>query len=82
MRLITTGFLQVFFVALNTVFLSRGYIVGIVIAGFLISFLWAFNVKRVAFGSMGDRVLYATGAAAGSIGGYYVASVMLSRLMV
>ena len=31
MKLFTTGFLQVFFVVINTYFISKGYLLGIII---------------------------------------------------
>ena len=65
-KLFITGFLQVYFVAINTVFLAKGYIGGVLIAAFLISFVWSFNVKRIAFGNTKDKIIYSTGAAIGS----------------
>jgi hypothetical protein len=72
MSLFLTGFLQVFFVAVNTYFISKGYYVGVLVCGFMISFIWSFNVKRVAFGSNKDRLIYATGAGLGSLLGLVV----------
>lgn len=60
-----TGFLQVIFVAMNTVYIMRTAWVALVLTSFCISFLWSGNVKRVAFGDMVDRIVYALGAAAG-----------------
>ncbi len=62
-----TGFVQVYFVAVNTVFLSRAMYGGVVIAAFLVSFTWSFNVKKVAFGTMSDRIVYSLGAMTGSL---------------
>lgn len=62
-----TGFIQVYFVAVNTVFLSRAMYGGVVIAAFLVSFTWSFNVKKVAFGTMSDRIVYSMGAMTGSL---------------
>jgi len=67
MNLFITGFLQVFFVALNTWLITQKNFIGVLIVSFLISFIWSFNVKKVAFGSMPDRVIYSLGA---SIGGF------------
>ena len=72
MGLFSTGFMQVFFVAVNTFFISKGYYVGVLVCGFIISFIWSFNVKRVAFGSNKDRLIYATGAGLGSLLGLVV----------
>jgi hypothetical protein len=67
LKLFTTGFLQVFFVAINTYFISTENLYGTVVAGFIISLIWSFNVKKIAFGSINDRIIYAVGAAFGSL---------------
>ena len=48
-KLFTTGFTQVFLVVLNTYFITREFLFGILACGFLISFVWSHNVKKVAF---------------------------------
>ena len=62
-----TGFVQVYFVSVNTYFLAKEYYVGVFFGAFMINIIWSFNVRRVAFGSMMDRFLYALGAAIGSV---------------
>lgn len=69
LRLLVTAFIQVYFVSVNTVFLSRAMYGGVVVAAFAVSFLWTFNVQRVAFGTLTDRVVYSTGAMMGSVTG-------------
>lgn len=69
MKLFSTGFLQVFFVAINTYLITKEYYVGVLIVSFLISFIWSFNVKRVAFGTMRDRLIYSLGASIGGLTG-------------
>lgn len=66
-KLFLTGFLQVYFVAIQTVFLSHSFYIGVVIFGFLISFVWTFNVKKIAFGSLKEKIIYSVGAMIGSI---------------
>ena len=61
-----------FFVAVNTYFIASKNIYGTLIAGFIISLVWSFNVKKVAFGSVLDRFVYAFGAAVGSACGLIV----------
>jgi len=74
LKLALTGFVQVIFVAANTVFISRYELIGNVLTAFAISFVWTYNVKRVAFGDSGDRWAYAIGAALGSVSGTMIAS--------
>ena len=68
-RLFVTGFVQVFFVAVNTYFLSNTFYVGVFTTSFMISMIWSWNVKKVAFGSLRDRVAYSLGASCGSLAG-------------
>jgi hypothetical protein len=78
--LFSTGFFQVFFVAVNTVFLAKEAYMGVVFAAFMISLIWSFNVKKVAFGSNADRVIYAFGATIGSLFGLWSSSFLIKLL--
>jgi hypothetical protein len=73
-KLASTGALQVFFVAINTVFIQHSFELGIIICAFIISFIWSLNVKRVAFGDWNDRIAYATGAAVGCWLGFKISN--------
>lgn len=76
-RLALTGFVQVVFVAMNTVFISEYELVANLFTAFAISFIWTWNVKKVAFGDNGDRWAYAIGAAVGSVTGTVIAGAVL-----
>ena len=69
--------MQVFLVSCNTYFIAKGFYAGAGIMGFLISFVWSFNVKRVALGTMQDRVKYSAGAGLGSLAGLIVSKMIL-----
>lgn len=77
MKLFITGFLQVFFVVINTYFISKGYLLGIIICGFIISFIWSHNVKKIAFGSEYDRFIYSLGAMSGSLIAYFLGKIII-----
>jgi len=77
-KLFSTGFLQVIFVAANTVFISQYQLIGNLLTAFMISLVWTYNVKKVAFGDVSDRWAYATGAALGSVAGTVAANWMLN----
>ena len=77
MSLFSTGFIQVYFVALNTYFIANGFYIGVLIAAFLISYIWSFNVKKVAFGYERDRITYASGAAFGAVAGLWTSSLLV-----
>ena len=76
-KLFTTGFVQVFFVAINTYFLSKEFFLGVFVCAFMISLIWSWNVKKVAFGTLTDRIMYALGAAFGSMFGLLVSTLIL-----
>lgn len=80
LSLFSTGFIQVFFVAVNTYFIANELYLGVLIAAFMISLVWSFNVKKVAFGSTTDRVVYAFGATCGSLVGLWSSSFIASVL--
>ncbi len=69
-----TAFVQVCLVAMNTIFISHGLIVPMLITGFGISLVWTLNVKKIAFGTFRDRFVYAFGAMFGTGVGYYLAT--------
>jgi hypothetical protein len=69
LSLFATGFIQVWFVAVNTYFLSKEFYIGVFFAAFMISLIWSFNVKKIAFGNKYDRIIYAIGASLGSLSG-------------
>jgi len=76
-KLFLTGFTQVFFVAINTYFLSKVFFLGVLVCGFMISFIWSYNVKKIAFGTFWDRMTYSSGAALGSVFGLFISTLIL-----
>lgn len=76
-KLFLTGFVQVFFVSVNTYFLSKIFYLGVFLCAFMISFIWSWNVKKVAFGTLTDRIVYALGAAFGSAVGLLISTLIL-----
>lgn len=67
--LFATGAVQVYFVAINTYFLSKEFYLGVTFAAFMISMIWSHNIKKIAFGTLTDRILYSLGATVGSLAG-------------
>lgn len=76
MNLFLSGFLQVFLISGNTYFIAQKFYPGVAVFGFLISFVWSLNVRRVALGTLQDRVKYSIGAAAGSLAGLLVSQLI------
>jgi hypothetical protein len=78
LQLFSTGMLQVFFVAVNTVFLSKSIYIGVAFAAFTISMIWSYNVKKVVFGTMKDRICYSFGAMIGSLLGLLLSDFLIN----
>jgi high-affinity Fe2+/Pb2+ permease len=74
MKLFITGFTQVFLVAMNTYLISKAMIipVPVFVVGFLISFVWTFNVQKIAISNNAQRVVYSMGAASGAVSGLLI----------
>lgn len=69
--LFITALVQVMFVAMNVVFISKGFVIPMLLTGFMISWLWCSNVKKIAIATIYDKISYATGAMCGTLLGYY-----------
>ena len=80
MKLLITGFTQVFFVAANTYLITQRLYVGIFFAAFTISYIWSYNVKKISIGDMKERIMYCFGAAIGSISGVYAMDILTTWL--
>jgi hypothetical protein len=70
-RLFLLGFLQVFFITINTYFISKGIVLGLLVASFTISWIWSLNVKKISTSTNLDRLYYSLGATSGSVSAYY-----------
>ena len=71
MKLFLTSFTQIFLVATNTILLTKGMVVGIFVASFLISYLWTLNVSRISVSTRSQKLIYSLGAGCGAGAGYY-----------
>jgi len=72
--LFLTAWLQVTLISCNTWQIANSKWIGALIVGFAISFVWCFNISRVAFSDILDKLIYATGACAGTGTGLIIAS--------
>jgi hypothetical protein len=71
-KVFLTGFLQVFFISINTYFISRGLYIGVGICAFLIAIIWSFNVSAVSYDRKAMMIYYASGSALGSLLGLLI----------
>lgn len=65
-KLFFMGALQIFCIVLNTWLISHNYMPQAVLSQFAITFVWTFNVQRIACSTMSERVIHAFGAMFGS----------------
>ena len=72
-KLFLGGMLQVGLVSSNAYLISQGKFLAVFIVGCLISYVWTFNVKKVVFGELSDRLNYSFGAGVGGVVGLYIA---------
>lgn len=79
-KLFTTSLLQVCFVAMNVVFISKQMFLEMFITGGLISLIWTINVKKIVFSEWLDRIIYSLGAACGTLLGWYVSHLIIKIL--
>jgi len=68
----------VFLVAVNTWQIAEQKVIdkkflNIFVVGFFISFIWTFNVKKIAFGNIWEQLSYGMGAGFGTIAGVFFA---------
>jgi hypothetical protein len=68
--------MQVALVAINTWQISHGKMVGAIVVGFLISLVWTLNVSKAAFACWRTRLIYCSGASAGTLGGILIAKLI------
>jgi hypothetical protein len=80
LTLFFVAFLQVALVSMNVIFITKGYIICLLLTGFGISYSWTYNVKRIAIGTHLDRFIYACGAAFGTLIGFYLANYLITVL--
>jgi hypothetical protein len=69
LSILLTGFIQVYFVAINTYFIAQAFYAGVFVASFLISIFWSYNVKRISLTGIKTRIIYSIGASFGAVAG-------------
>lgn len=77
MKIFLQSFFQVGLVAINTMLISKGYIIGVFVVSFLISLLWAFNVSKVAISTLNQKITYALGAGFGAVSGLLIIKIFI-----
>jgi len=79
LKIFLAGFLQVVLISINTWQLAHEKVIGAFIVAFLISMVWATNVRRIALGDTWDKFFYALGAAIGAVVGIYISKFIYSN---
>ena len=76
-KIFLTSFTQVGLVAINTLLIAKGYVLGIFLASFTISMLWSYNVSKIALSDFKRKLIYSFGAGFGAVVGYYLINLIL-----
>lgn len=76
-KLFFSAALQVSLVAMNVTFISKDYILLMLLTGFGISLIWTFNVTKVVLGTWKDKLTYAFGACFGTGMGYLISHIII-----
>lgn len=71
MKQFSTGFLYIFFLAINTVFLGSINYSGAFTVSIIIGYLWTGNVKRVTVSTELQRIAYCIGSGFGAVAGLF-----------
>ena len=71
-KIFITSFFQVMLVSINTILLTKGYVLGIFLVAFTISFIWCYNVSKIALSDIRNKFIYSLGAGIGSVSGYLI----------
>jgi len=77
LKIFTTSFFQIGLVAINTLLIAKGFILGIFLASFTISLLWSYNVSKIALSDFTSKIIYSFGAGFGAVIGYYLINLIL-----
>ena len=66
LKLFLSAMLQIFLVSTNTYLVANGFMISAGIIGFLLSWVWSWNIKRIAISSNTERFIYCLGAGMGT----------------
>lgn len=64
-----SSFIQLFLGAYNIWQIANDMPVQVTVIGFLIAFIWTFNVKKISASTMTERLAYSLGAGIGTTSG-------------
>jgi hypothetical protein len=76
-KIFFTSFFQIGLVAINTLLIAKGYILGVFLASFTISLLWSYNVSKIALSDFRRKMIYSFGAGFGAVVGYCLINLIL-----
>jgi xanthine/uracil/vitamin C permease (AzgA family) len=64
--LFLSSFIQLFLGAYNIWQIANNLPIQVTVVGFLIAFIWTFNVKKITVSTMPERIIYSLGAGIGT----------------
>ena len=78
-KIFLTSFTQIGLVAINTLLIAKGYVLGIFLASFTISLLWSYNVSKIALSDTKRKLIYSFGAGFGAVAGYLLINLFIKK---
>lgn len=81
-KLFSIAFLGTFLSIINIYHVQHNIYLGTLIFGFIIPFLSTFILRYIVFGSLMDKVVYASGVSVGGVSGLYFANLIYDMLNV
>lgn len=79
-KLFMSSTVQIFLVSCNTYLIANSFVISAGIIGFLLSYVWSYNIKRIAISTQKERIIYCLGAGTGTTIGVLLMNVMKELL--
>jgi hypothetical protein len=79
-KLFMSSTVQIFLVSCNTYLIANSFVIPSFFVGFLLSFIWSYNIKRIAISTQKERIIYCLGAGTGTSLGVLLMSLLKELL--
>lgn len=76
LKILTTSFFKAMLVSINTILPQKGYVIGILLVAFNISFIWCYKVSKIALYGFKNKLIYSFGDGIGSVTGFLIMKII------
>lgn len=80
-RILITAIFQVGLVNANIVFVSNNLLLLTLINAFFVALVWTFNVSKIAFSDIYDKIIYAIGSVIGTYIGWTLSHLLRDYIL-